>query len=147
MTIKKKFVHPASAKDKHYEGVLNEIAEEKVCPLCPKTMHWHTKQILKRRNGWLITENFNAYNNTAHHLLIVSPTHKEKLGELTRRDWQSLIHLLNWAVKKFSIKGGGVAIRFGDTRWTGATVAHLHAHLIVPKITRGKVKPVSFIIG
>lgn len=143
----KKFVNSIAAKTEWYKNMLGDIAKEDVCPLCPKTMRWHTKPILKRRGGWLITENFNPYKNTAHHLLIISPIHKESLHQLTRRDWDSLVYLLNWAIKKYRIRGGGIAMRFGDTRFTGASVAHLHAHLIVPKITRGKVQPVFFPIG
>lgn len=145
--LQKKFVNPSPAKTEWYCGMLGEIAKKKVCPLCPKTMRWHTKPTLKRRNGWLLTENFNPYQDTAYHLLVIGPTHKEKLHELTRRDWESLAYLFNWAIKKFRIKGGGIALRFGKPRYTGATVAHLHAHLIVPKVVRGKAKSVYFPIG
>lgn len=143
----KKLVNPAPAKSKWYRGMLGEIQKEKVCPLCPQTMRWHTKPILKRRNGWLLTENFNPYKDTAHHLLVISPVHKEMPNQLTRRDWSALSHLLNWAVKKFRVKGGGITMRFGESVYTGATVRHLHLHLIVPKLVRGKAKPVYFPIG
>ena len=145
--MKKKIVNSEAAKTEWYKNMLGDIAKESVCPLCPKTMRWHTKPILKRSNGWLLTENFNPYKNTAHHLLVIAPIHKEKLNQLTRRDWESLTYLLNWAIKKIRIKGGGIAMRFGDTRLTGASVAHLHAHLIVPKIIRRESQSVSFPIG
>ena len=144
---RKKFVNSGAAKTEWYKAILGDIAKESVCPLCPKTMRWHTKPILKRFRGWLITENFNPYKNTAHHLLVISPIHKEKLHALTRGAWESLAYLINWAIKKFRIKGGGIALRFGDARFTGASVSHFHAHLIVPKIARGKTQPVSFPIG
>lgn len=146
-SLQKKFVNLHAAKDKRYRATLKEIKKGGVCPLCPKTMRWHTKPILKRRNGWLLTENFNPYKGTTRHLLVIAPTHKEEIHELTRRDWESLAYLFNWAVKKFRIKGGGIAMRFGEPTHTGATVAHLHAHLIIPKVVRGKTKPVYFPIG
>ena len=46
-------------------------------------------------------------------------------------------------LKKYNIKGGVLALRFGDTAYTGATVCHLHFHLIVPK----KSQTVNFPIG
>ena len=43
--------------------------------------------------------------------------------------------------------GGGFCIRFGDTLHSGATVKHLHAHLIEPDVKNKKYEPVSFYIG
>lgn len=143
----KKVVDPRFAKGKKYHGVLKEIEREAVCPFCPETFKWHTKPILKRRGNWLITENFNPYTNTAHHLLVIGKQHKELLHELTACDFADIHWLLLWAVKKFKLKGGGVTMRFGVTEYTGATVCHLHAHLIVPKRVHGKTKPVYFPIG
>lgn len=143
----KKLVNRANARTRWYRGMLSEIHKEKVCPLCPTTMRWHTKPILKRYRGWLITENFNPYKNIERHLLVIGAKHKERLEKLDAQDWSAITHLLTWAVQKFSIKGGGIAMRFGDTHWTGATVSHLHMHLIVPKRARGKTKTVFFPIG
>ena len=74
--------------------------------------------------------------------------HKEQFAELTIDDFKTLKYLVNWANKNLNIKGGGLALRFGDTNYTGATVYHLHFHLIVPKLDRKKLsKPVYFPIG
>lgn len=143
----KKVVDPRYAKGARYGGIIREIQGEGVCPFCPKTFKWHTKPILKRHGGWLITENFNPYKNARHHLLIIKTAHKEKFEELTPRDWRSLTRLAAWAIKKFHIKGGAFMLRFGDTAFTGATVCHIHAHLIVPEVKNGKAKPVFFPIG
>ena len=145
--MKKTLVNRANARTGWYRSMLGDIQKERVCPLCPKTMRWHNKPILKHHRGWLITENFNPYKNTERHLIVIGSAHKERLEELSARDWGAITHLLNWAIKKFKIEGGAIAMRFGDTRWTGATVAHLHAHLIVPKMTRGKTQSVTFPIG
>ena len=52
-----------------------------------------------------------------------------------------------WAVQKFELKGGALAMRFGETTYTGASVCHIHAHLIVPKTEKGKALTVEFPIG
>lgn len=143
----KKFISLHAAKGKGYLEALKSIEKEKVCPLCPKTMKWHTKPILKKYKGWLITENFNPYENSMYHLLVIGDQHKEKIKELTLNDWEAITRLINWAVAKFKIKGGGMTMRFGNPLFTGATVQHLHAHLIAPKIINGKAKPVYFPIG
>jgi len=57
--------------------------------------------------------------------------------------------LVNWAIKKWKIRGGGVAMRFGKTDYTGASVSHLHFHIISPELDKKKKrsKIVSFPIG
>ena len=142
------FVDPTSAEGrKKYQKVLKEIITEGVCPFCPETFKWHTKPILKRLNGWLITENFSPYENAKFHFILVGKKHKEKISELTLTDWRTITSLISWAVKKYDIKGGGITMRFGDSLYTGATVKHLHLHLISPEIEKGKAKTVSFPIG
>ena len=145
--IKVKVVDLRSAKSARYRAILHDIQNEGVCPFCPKTFKWHTKPILKREGGWLITESFSPYKNTKHHFLIIKIKHKEHINELSPRDWQSLSRLAVWAIKKFRIKGGALALRFGDTALTGSTVCHIHAHLIVPKTKNRKAKTVWFPIG
>lgn len=140
-------VDPRNARTKKYKKVMGEILAEGVCPFCPETFKWHTKPILKYDGQWLITENFNTYKNAQFHFIIIGKKHKEMLSELTSGDWKSILNLIAWALKKFKIKGGGITMRFGDTLYTGATIKHLHAHLIVPIIKKGKVQPVYFPIG
>jgi diadenosine tetraphosphate (Ap4A) HIT family hydrolase len=130
-----------------YKKVMKEIVAAKVCPFCPEHFKWHTKPILRREKGWLITESFNPYPNTAYHLLIIGEKHRERFEELKPRDWETIVHLVKWAINKFSISGGGLTMRFGDSTYTGATVTHLHLHLLVPKLKNGKAKVVSFPIG
>jgi dihydrofolate reductase len=143
----KNMVDKRYAKGKMYKKVINEISSKKVCPFCPETFKWHTKPILKHQNSWFITENFNPYKSAEFHFLIIGEEHKEDLSELSSVDWKSITSLCTWAIKKYKIKGGGIIIRFGDTLYTGATVKHLHLHLISPKVKNGKASPVYFPIG
>jgi ATP adenylyltransferase len=135
------------AKGKMYKKVIQEIANENVCPFCPETFKWHTKPILKYDSDWFITENFNPYKDTAFHFLIISKKHNENFSDLSSSDWKSVALLCNWVIKKYKIKGGGLTMRFGNTLYTGATIKHIHFHLISPKIAKGKAKPVYFPIG
>lgn len=144
----KKVVDPRFAKGGHYKKVIHEIQGEGVCPFCPDTFKWHTKPILKREGGWLITENFNPYKNARYHFIIVKELHKEQFEDLAPRDWRAVSSLAIWAIKKFKIKGGGFTMRFGETAFTGATVCHIHAHLIMPELGKnGRAKTVWFPIG
>jgi hypothetical protein len=72
-----------------------------------------------------------------------------QIFELTKKDWESITALSNWAIKEFNIPGGGLTMRFGETVYTGATVCHLHAHLISPELNpkTGHAYTVEFPIG
>ncbi|KKU91614.1 MAG: hypothetical protein UY23_C0001G0220 [Candidatus Jorgensenbacteria bacterium GW2011_GWA1_48_11] len=147
MTKSKKLVNSRFAKSGHYQRIINEIKQVGVCPFCPETFKWHTKPILLRSRDWLITENFNPYKNTRYHFLIISRVHKEGFHNLVRSDWFQISKLVRWAIRKYKIRGGGLTMRFGDSDYTGATVTHLHLHLMVPKLKRGKALTVEFPIG
>jgi diadenosine tetraphosphate (Ap4A) HIT family hydrolase len=141
----RKFIDARYAKSGFYKKVLADIKGAKICPLC--TLKWHTNPILKTSGGWFITETFQPYENAALHFLIIGKKHKENLNQLSPCDWKEISDLQKWAIKKYKLRGGGIAMRFGDTAYTGATVAHLHMHLIVPKLKRGRAVPVMFPFG
>jgi len=42
--------------------------------------------------------------------------------------------IVNWAISEYDIKGAGLALRFGDTNYSGAGMRHLHFHLICPSL-------------
>ena len=145
----KKVVNKRFARRKKmYRKVLDKIERQGKCPFCPENFKYHRKPILRQYKGWFITENSWPYKNTKKHLLIISRIHKELLPEISLGDLSTVKTLAVWAIKKFSIKGGGLTLRFGDTNHTGATVCHLHFHLISPKQRRdGFSKTVNFPIG
>jgi diadenosine tetraphosphate (Ap4A) HIT family hydrolase len=142
---KKKVVDIRFAKKRGgYRNVIAEIEKEGKCPFCPDNFKYHKKHpILKKYGDWFITKNNWPYKNIEFHFVIISRQHKEKISELSGNDTKEILFLAQWVVKKYKIKGGAVAMRFGETDYTGATVCHLHAHLIVPK----KRKTVNFPIG
>ena len=145
----KKVVNPKFAKSKDYQKVLKTIEETAKCPFCKSNFKYHKKLILKKEKSWFVTENTWPYKNTKHHFLIISEEHKEEFNELSPADFEIVFKLANWLIKKYKIKGGGFLLRFGELIYTGATVCHLHFHLIVPKIDKKnkKTKVVYFPIG
>lgn len=130
-----------------YEEVLATIQREQKCPFCPDNFRHHRKPILEEHGSWFITEASWPYPDTQHHFLLIGRNHGETFNDLMVEDWLSIRMLVRWAVEKFNISGGGFALRFGETQYTGATVCHIHAHLIVPNMEGGKAKIVNFPIG
>jgi diadenosine tetraphosphate (Ap4A) HIT family hydrolase len=81
--------------------------------------------------------------------MILGYKHKENFSELTKKDLEAVAFLSNWAIKKWKIKGGGLAMRFGNPEYTGASVTHIHFHIISPNIDKKtkRAKKVNFPIG
>ena len=93
-------------------------------------LKYHTKPIIKEGRYWVLTENFEPYKGSKHHLLAVSKKHVQRFEELTPAAQSELFKLFGDEVKKRNIPGGALFMRFGDTDYTGGTVEHLHAQLV-----------------
>lgn len=132
-----------------YARIIRAIEKEGRCPFCPDNFKYHRKPILKRRASWFITEASWPYKNAARHFIILGTRHIERFEKIAVSDWRAIMFLASWAIRRFKIRGGGLAMRFGETRFTGATVCHIHAHLIVPELNRKTktAKTVLFPIG
>ena len=145
--MKKKFVNVNNARKGEYKKIIAQIANTGKCPFCKENFKYHKKPIYKRRDEWFLTNNSWPYKNSKHHLIILGDKHKEHFFELTKKDLAAVRFLTNWAIKKWKIPGGGLAMRFGDTDYTGASVSHIHFHIISPKRGSKKNSAVNFPIG
>jgi len=144
----KKVVDKRYAKGKEYKEVIEAIDKENKCPFCPDNFKYHKKPIYRHNGNWFITENSWPYKNADRHFIILGKEHKENFRELTAEDLHSVKILVDWMLKKYQLKGGALCIRFGETCYTGATVCHLHFHLIIPELGKNKkAKTVVFPIG
>lgn len=141
--MKRNFVNLKNARKGEYGKVIEKISRTGQCPFCKENFKYHKKPVYKKKGSWFLTDNSWPYKNTAQHLMILCEEHKENFSDLSQKDLEAVKYLANWAIKEFKIKGGALAIRFGDTNYTGATVSHLHFHLISPK----KDRSVNFPIG
>ena len=141
--MQKKFVNLKNARKGEYKKVIANIVKIGKFPFCKENFRYHRKPILKKRDGWFLTENSWPYKNASRHLIILGEKHRESFSELKKKDFEAVSYLTNFAIKKYKIKGGALALRFGDTNYTGASVAHLHFHLISPR----SKKTLNFPIG
>lgn len=143
------FVDQRHAKSSQYAQDLTEIQAQGVCPLCPDVFpgKWHTNPVLNTIGSWLITRNMHPYAGASEHFLLVGKEHKQEISKLTAQDFFEVLSLAQWATAEFNLPGALLAIRFGESKYTGATVTHIHAHLIVPGEVKGKIQVVNFPIG
>jgi ATP adenylyltransferase len=144
-----KFVNIKNARKGEYKQVIEEIALTGKCPFCKENFKYHKKPIIKRKNDWLLTKVSWPYKNTNCHLIILGEKHRENILQLKNKDIEDVFFLAKFAIKKYKIKGGALAVRFGNTEYTGASVSHLHFHLISPEINKKtkKSKTVNFPVG
>ena len=102
-----------------------------VCLFCPDNLRQHPRQrILWETRHWIVTPNEFPYKGTAVHLLVVPHGHAGDVLDLppdSRMDfWNALAEIR----ERFGLRYYGLGIRNGDCRFTGATVEHVHAHVL-----------------
>ncbi len=127
-----------------YADKLIKIEKSGICPFCERRFLDSSNELLEETKNWLVTRNYEPYKGSESHLLIVPKRHIEHVSELSVNGRREFIDLN----VKYSenMKSGGLAMRFGDIKNTGASVAHLHSHIIE---TNDKTleKPVNFRIS
>lgn len=124
------------------------ILEDNICPFCVENLQKYNSQpILQENDSWLLISNQWPYEHTITHLLAISRLHTEHLADLPPGAGEDLFLLMKWAETTYQIAAGGLAMRFGDISDNGATVRHLHCHMIVPDPSRDPDQKVRFKIS
>ena len=131
-----------------YGNVISQIEKDGVCPFCPESLaKYHKNPILREGAFWLLTDNMYPYEGVKYHELLIHKAHITSFSEISKEAWEEL----NDFIKKFTgenkIPGATFLMRFGDTRYTGASVSHLHAILVSPDGEDKDRKPIIARIG
>lgn len=127
--------------------VMEQIVHDGVCPFCQEHfLKYHTKPILKKGVYWMVTENAFPYNGARVHLLFVHLDHLMH-PPTSGNHLVDLFDLLAWAREKYGVLGGTLLLRFGENKYNGASVDHLHAHLIVGDADNPEHKGVRVKVG
>ncbi|MHB8660850.1 MAG: HIT family protein [Minisyncoccota bacterium] len=115
-----------------YEQVLRVIIAQGFCPFCEEHLFKHHRQSVEYRSRhWLVTRNSWPYDGTQHHFLFITRKHIKTIEEMAPAAWADLQRTYRLMVERYKLTGATLMIRSGDTRFTGASVNHLHAHLII----------------
>lgn len=103
-----------------------------VCLFCPEHLGSHPRQrVLFGTRHWTATLNEFPYPGTSLHLLLVPHQHAADLLELGDEARADLWVALATAVEREGLSYYGLGVRNGDCRFTGATIRHVHAHVLV----------------
>lgn len=135
-------------KRNDYIKTLDAIITGGFCPFCEKHLLKHHKQpILHKSKYWLVTKNSWPYKGSQFHFLFITRQHIEKTESMSSAMWSELHQLYRKLVKKYKLKGATLMIRSGDTKFTGASVNHLHAHLITGIPRTKNTKSIKALVG
>lgn len=121
--------------------VMQGIIDDDVCPFCIDSLRkYHKKPILEIGEHWLLTENQWPYANTKFHYLLIALQHIESILDAGPGAFEELGEMSKLVLRKENTDFGGLAMRFGDITKTGATVGHLHTHImqVSPNIPPGE---------
>lgn len=128
------FVELSHARVAQQRSVMEKIVDDGVCPFCVEHLkRYHKQPILRQNASWLLTKNQWPYKGAEVHLLAILRRHEEDIENLTDEDWKNFGKLMRWARKHLKARGGIIGMRFGEPKFSGATVQHIHAQLVAPK--------------
>lgn len=122
---------------------MQALAAQGVCLFCPDGLRRHTRQqVLFRTRHWSVTPNEFPYRGTALHLLLVPHEHAADLLDLSGEAQQDLWTVLGQVRDQYRLQHYGLGVRNGDCRFTGATIRHVHAHVLVAQSHTADAPPV-----
>ncbi len=113
-----------------YGNVISQIAQDGVCPFCPEHLAKYHKNPIEEKTFWVLTDNMYPYKPALRHRLIIHKAHITHINEVSTEAWIELQTLIKEETISKNISGGTFIMRFGDTHYTGASVSHLHAHIV-----------------
>lgn len=151
MSTKKQQVNIENAtvvKRSDYTNTLNAILDGGFCPFCEEHLFkHHIKPLVYKSRHWLVTENAWPYAGVTFHFLFITRKHVEAIEDVSSAVWNDLHALYRKLVKQKRLVGATLMIRSGDTKITGASVNHLHAHLVTGAKRTKTARPIKALIG
>lgn len=125
-----------NARDPEQLRRMRAVAETGECYFCTGYTKNELASPIYVGLNWFVKRNDFPYPGSKHHYLIVIKDHITKITDLKTDEWLELQEIIKWLENQLSITGASYFIRSGDMAFTGATLDHLHCHLIV-----GEEKP------
>ncbi len=122
---------------------MESLAARGVCLFCPEVLRQHARQqVLLATRHWTVTPNEFPYRGTTLHLLLVPHEHAGDLLDLPAETQQDFWTVLGMVRDRYGLRYYGLGVRNGDCRFTGATIRHVHAHVMVGDAETAGAPPV-----
>jgi ATP adenylyltransferase len=102
------------------------------CLFCPEALREHARQrVVLETPHWAVTPNAFPYAGTRLHLLVVPRQHVNDMLDLDDAALADFWDVLRTVRMRFGLGHYGLGVRNGNCSFTGATIAHVHAHVLV----------------
>jgi diadenosine tetraphosphate (Ap4A) HIT family hydrolase len=103
-----------------------------ICLFCPVALRVHARQrVTFETRHWMVTPNAFPYAGTALHLLVIPKQHANDLLDLEDEALADFWGALREVRARYDLDHYGLGVRNGNCSFTGATIAHVHAHVLV----------------
>lgn len=107
------------------------LEEAGTCIFCPEELAKDPHQrIVHRTPLWTVTPNEFPYRGTRLHLLLVPNEHVTDMLDLSAEAKVDLWAALAWIRAEYGLAFYSLLARNGACEFTGATVRHVHLHLV-----------------
>lgn len=148
MTEKRKILNLHHARRDDQRRKMEELLARGLCPFCPKHLEeYHDNPIEVWGKYWVITKNDYPYAGTKLHYLLIFRKHITRPEEISVVAMKEMLVMLRDFSREHEVPGGAILMRFGETDYTGATVDHLHLHIIVGGKRRSNATALTAYIG
>jgi ATP adenylyltransferase len=103
-----------------------------ICLFCPESLRDHAKhEVLFETRHWSVTPNAYPYNGTKLHLLVIPRRHVNDMLDLDDEAGADFWAVLRLIRDRYNLDYYGLGVRNGNCSYTGATIRHVHAHVLV----------------
>jgi ATP adenylyltransferase len=103
-----------------------------ICLFCPAELREHARQrVVLETAHWAVTPNEFPYGGTRLHLLVVPVRHVNDMLDLEDAELADFWAALRLVRQRYGLEYYGLGVRNGNCSFTGATITHVHAHVVV----------------
>jgi hypothetical protein len=129
--LERKLFEMAHTRVKAQKEKMEKCIELGICPFCWENLkEWHDAPVLEYGKFWAITGNDYPYNGSRCHYLAIYRDHISSIFNIPPGAGDELLELFVGLSVRNNIKDAAILMRFGKMIHTGATINHLHAHLV-----------------
>ncbi len=113
------------------------------CVFCPEHLAKSpNRRVLHRTTQWTVTPNDFPYRGTRMHLLLVPDAHVTDMLDLSDEAKADFWAALAWVRAEYGLTFYSLLARNGACEFTGATVRHIHLHLLQGDVDDPQHEPV-----
>jgi ATP adenylyltransferase len=107
------------------------LEAEGTCTFCPEHLAKDSdRRVVHRTSRWTVTPNEFPYRGTRLHLLLVPDEHVTDMLDLSDEAKADLWTALDWVRAEYGLTFYSLIARNGECEFTGATVRHVHLHML-----------------